>query len=369
MINLMNQTKMRKKILGVLLTLAMLLTLAPALALAGTTGDGTEFTLISDIPYDSHNLQKFDVYIPAGTAPAGGWPLVVYVHGGGFTGGDKADPEGNLSPSMTYARRFLDYGWAMVSVNYRLPNNGLSNVASVYVFDEIRDVQAALRYIYNNADDYGFNNEKIALFGPSAGGGLISAVGLAANNSPGEAPIAAVLGYAAAVSNASGLNIPYLQGFMDAEDPPFYLTTGTADTTVRYNTVTIPFHNALLDAGVSSYFLEVPDAQHTMATNNPHLYEGLRRIDMYDDGFLWLAEVFAANDVVEVDVSASVKKLSGNSNELTLTVTEQLYSGKINEITVTVTIANNAAGFYDVGGYNVYVDTKGNDQVRSCYIA
>jgi len=32
------------------------------------------------------------------------------------------------------------------------------------------------------------------------------------------------------------------------------------------------------------------------------------------------------------------------------------------------TIANNSAGTYGVGGYKVYVDTKGNTQIRECYI-
>ena len=40
----------------------------------------------------------------------------------------------------------------------------------------------------------------------------------------------------------------------------------------------------------------------------------------------------------------------------------------MNVITKTLKINNNAAGAYEVGGYKVYVDTKGNDQIRACYI-
>ncbi|MCL2548013.1 MAG: hypothetical protein FWE76_02470 [Symbiobacteriaceae bacterium] len=66
--------------------------------------------------------------------------------------------------------------------------------------------------------------------------------------------------------------------------------------------------------------------------------------------------------------AASVKKLSGNQNDLTITVTEQYSNGMSNVITTTIKINNNAAGTYEVGGYKVYVDTKGNDQIRACNI-
>jgi len=49
-------------------------------------------------------------------------------------------------------------------------------------------------------------------------------------------------------------------------------------------------------------------------------------------------------------------------------VTEFYSNGMTNVITATIKISNNAAGTYDVGGYKVYVDTKGNDQIRACYL-
>jgi len=66
---------------------------------------------------------------------------------------------------------------------------------------------------------------------------------------------------------------------------------------------------------------------------------------------------------------ASVKKLNGNKNELTITITGLYADGSTEEITTkTLEISNNAAGTYEVGDYTVYVDTKGNDQIRACYI-
>ena len=72
--------------------------------------------------------------------------------------------------------------------------------------------------------------------------------------------------------------------------------------------------------------------------------------------------------IEDVSTSASVEKLNGNQNNLTITITEVYSNGMTNIITETVKINNNAAGTYEVGNYKVYVDTKGNDQIRACYI-
>jgi len=65
---------------------------------------------------------------------------------------------------------------------------------------------------------------------------------------------------------------------------------------------------------------------------------------------------------------ASVKQLNGNKNDLTITLTEKLSDGTTNMFSQTFSINNNAADTYTVGTYRVYVDTKGNTQIRACYI-
>ena len=67
--------------------------------------------------------------------------------------------------------------------------------------------------------------------------------------------------------------------------------------------------------------------------------------------------------------SASVEKLTGNKNNLTIVVNEYYTNGHLkNVLKKTFSIDNNAAATYNVGEYKVYVDTKGNTQVRECYI-
>ena len=67
-------------------------------------------------------------------------------------------------------------------------------------------------------------------------------------------------------------------------------------------------------------------------------------------------------------VSAYVEKLPGNQNRLTITVTELYPDGTENVITATFMVMNNAADTYQVGRYRVYIDVKGNIQIRACEV-
>jgi hypothetical protein len=78
--------------------------------------------------------------------------------------------------------------------------------------------------------------------------------------------------------------------------------------------------------------------------------------------------VTVANAVVGAKPSAVVKKLKGSTNELTITVKQTHVDGSETPVTATFAIKNNAAGIYKVGDYQVYVETKGNTQVRSIYL-
>jgi hypothetical protein len=74
------------------------------------------------------------------------------------------------------------------------------------------------------------------------------------------------------------------------------------------------------------------------------------------------------NPCISVTPSAAVKKLSGNTNMLTITVTELYAGGEIGKFGAEISINNNSDGTFAVGPYKVYVDTKGNDQIRACYL-
>ena len=88
----------------------------------------------------------------------------------------------------------------------------------------------------------------------------------------------------------------------------------------------------------------------------------------YTDGGITKTASFDLKIITDVTPTASVKKLNGNKNELTIVIAEKFSNGVIDKITETFSIDNNAAGTYKVGPYKVYVDTKGNTQIRECYI-
>ncbi|MBN1936717.1 MAG: alpha/beta hydrolase [Anaerolineae bacterium] len=113
-----------------------------------------------DVTYckmDGHEL-KMDVYYPASSGP---WPGLVFVHGGGWTEGDKAP----LPVIPTAA------GYLVVSINYRMYPD--------YRFPAmIEDVKCAIRSLRAHAVEYNLDPERIALIGHSAGGHLAALAGL-----------------------------------------------------------------------------------------------------------------------------------------------------------------------------------------------
>jgi len=86
----------------------------------------------------------------------------------------------------------------------------------------------------------------------------------------------------------------------------------------------------------------------------------------------WISTSASDSDVsihlVSAKASASVDKLNGNQNRLNIWVAEVYSDGSVDVMAFSGLINNNAAGNYNVGPYVVYVDTKGNEQIRACEI-
>lgn len=112
---------------------------------------------IFNVAYSSQSpAHKLDVYLPRRLGPH---PVIVFVHGGGYVAGDKRD--GQEQPVLTA----LERGYAVVSINYRL-------LEEVRFPAQVHDVKAAVRWVRAHADTYGFDSDRIALWGSSAGGHL-----------------------------------------------------------------------------------------------------------------------------------------------------------------------------------------------------
>jgi acetyl esterase/lipase len=122
---------------------------------------------IDDIPYSAPGGGPLlaDVYLPETSGP---WPVVVWVHGGGWRFGSR-----RIAPDLS--RWFASAGLAMVSIDYRLTTEACFPA-------QIEDVKTAVRWIRANAAQYGFDPGRVGLWGASAGGHLAA---LAATSGPG----------------------------------------------------------------------------------------------------------------------------------------------------------------------------------------
>src|SRR5205085_5069434 len=94
----------------------------------------------------------------------GPFPALIYIHGGGWTGGFKEDVIMHFLP-------FIEMGWNVVNVEYRMAGVALAPAA-------VEDCLCALRWIAANAAQYRIDSSKLVLMGDSAGGHLALAAGM-----------------------------------------------------------------------------------------------------------------------------------------------------------------------------------------------
>jgi acetyl esterase/lipase len=113
--------------------------------------------------YGHSPREVLDLYVPQRLE--GYPPLVVYIHGGGFTGGDK-----DRVP-VTLVKALLAKGYAVASVNSR-------PVQQVRYPEPMLDVNRALRCLHEHAQEFHLDGNRIVLSGSSAGGGIALWIGL-----------------------------------------------------------------------------------------------------------------------------------------------------------------------------------------------
>ncbi len=122
--------------------------------------DAVERKLLNVRYCSQSESQKFDIYFPNGKSDRP-CPVIVYFHGGAFMKGTITDDA--LEPMLRAPSR----GFAVVSVDYRLSGEARFP-AMVY------DGKTVIRFLKAHADEYGIDADRIALWGPSSGGWLVS---------------------------------------------------------------------------------------------------------------------------------------------------------------------------------------------------
>ncbi|MEJ8836705.1 alpha/beta hydrolase [Ramlibacter sp. AN1133] len=111
-----------------------------------------------DIAYGSDRRQRFDAYLP-GTA---GGPLLLLVHGGAWSGGDKRS-----GGALAKVRYWTARGYVVVSTNYRL-------LPKAHPLEQARDVAQALAQVQRRASGWGADATHCVLMGHSSGAHLVA---------------------------------------------------------------------------------------------------------------------------------------------------------------------------------------------------
>lgn len=145
----------------------------------GNGGGGGDVKVISDVQYGSNKDMNgnmvnltLDVYIPPGAASTDKFPFILFVHGGGFTAGDKL----SASEALT---KFAEAGYVGASIDYRLDSSIDANITDPCAVDSsltqkavymsVQDAKAAMRYLVANAGKYNIDISRIFMDGNSAG--------------------------------------------------------------------------------------------------------------------------------------------------------------------------------------------------------
>ena len=236
------------------------------------------YRVIPNVTYHKANNceNKVDLYLPRGVD--GPVPVLMYIHGGGWRGGSKESSVLRLLP-------WLEKGWAVVNVQYRLAEVSLAPAA-------VEDCLCALRWVIRNAEEYDIDPDRIVVTGNSAGGHLALTTGMVPASAgldrecPGneDLSVAAIINWYGITDVGDLLHGPNMKTyavtwmgsmpnrFEIAERvspltyvrdglPPILAIHGDADPTVPYQHG-IRLQEELTKAGVSNELHTVPGGGH-----------------------------------------------------------------------------------------------------------
>lgn len=110
----------------------------------------------ADVKYGPYNRNVLDLWL-AKRDDGKPTPLAIYIHGGGFSAGDKS----SINPSLI--KRYREAGISVAAINYRLIDSGPFPIP-------MQDGARAIQFLRYHAGEYHLDKQRIACFGGSAGG-------------------------------------------------------------------------------------------------------------------------------------------------------------------------------------------------------
>lgn len=224
-----------------------------------------------DIAYVTTNgvASRLDVYQQAAGTPA---PVLLYFHGGAWTTGQRPAAASSFGS-------FLKLGFSVVSVSYRL--SGVAPAPAA-----VQDARCAVKWVHDNAARYGFDPDRIVVYGTSAGGHLALLTAMLPARWSRDLPqcadaprVAAVLDYygPADLLGASAVSHRTREWLRDGGEtlgrelspitharaglPPVLIVHGDADPTVPH-AQSVRLRDALAQAGVAVRLHTVPGGAH-----------------------------------------------------------------------------------------------------------
>jgi acetyl esterase/lipase len=253
--------------------------LLPALLALGLLGcdDGQAITSHEGVAYDPRHggAGLMDVYVPDGAHDR---PAVMIVHGGSWNSRGRGD-HGET------AQRLARSGYVTATIEYRLVPDGVFPAAA-------QDCFCALAYLRAHADEYGLDPARVVLMGYSAGGQLVSLLGV----HPGDAqlqdrdcPAGVTGGPAGVIDGAGPANLRAMASaapvrafvgvdpdehpeiwseaspidWVTASAPPFLIVHAERDLVVEVSQ-SRAFRDKLREAGVDARLLELPGGGHIL---------------------------------------------------------------------------------------------------------
>jgi acetyl esterase/lipase len=191
-------------------------------------------------------------------------PVLMLVHGGGFTGGSKEQ-----EALVNLAKYFSERGFVVFSIDYRLlsnrgtiPQEWIANASNIppdvllkfyALYPAHRDAKAALRWIVANANSYNINTDYITIGGGSAGATTAIGIGvselgdyrdeislnidstLATTNLSQTYSVQTILDFWGSSNSIEALELVYGVQRFGANNPALFIAHGTADPTVLFS--------------------------------------------------------------------------------------------------------------------------------------
>ncbi|MBI5890938.1 MAG: alpha/beta hydrolase [Nitrosomonadales bacterium] len=249
------------------------------------TSDVTKATELNGTTLDL----RLDIAVPPNATSTHPQPLIVLIHGGGFSAGGK---ENTRFDALSYARA----GYVAASINYRLtPDNTVSSTARLAAFIQAsEDAMNAIRYLKANAALYHIDTNRIATIGSSAGGGisLINAIEYdSLQNTTSDFPavsskVAASIATGATTIDAYANLDPYLN-FQASDSPVMLFHANPTDSVTGATWIgnAIPTRDRINASGNTCTLIAQADMTHVVdlslggpwwSTLKPFLWEKLQ---------------------------------------------------------------------------------------------